>query len=78
MRDLKKEVLKVIYLNARNQILEVEDIFEGTVNASSVYPREVMNTVIKYNAAALIFTNNHPAAGSEPSASDRVLTRDLV
>jgi DNA repair protein RadC len=62
MLDLKKEVLKVIYLNVRNQILEVEDIFEGTVSASSVYPCEVMNTAIKYNAAALILPITIPPA----------------
>ncbi len=78
MRDLKKEVFKVIYLNSQNQIIEIDDLFEGTVNASSVYPREVMKTAIQHNATALIFIHNHPTGNPEPSTSDRVLTRDLV
>jgi DNA repair protein RadC len=78
MRDLKKEVFKVIYLNAQNQILEVEGLFEGTINASSVYPREIMRAAIKQSATSLIFVHNHPSGNPEPSANDRALTRDLV
>jgi DNA repair protein RadC len=78
MRDLKKEVLKVIFLNSRNQIMETADLFEGTVGSSSVYPREVMESAIKNNAVALIFAHNHPSGDPEPSKNDKELTRDLV
>ena len=78
MRDLKREVLKVIYLDSQNQIIETEDLIEGTVNASAIYPREIMSAAIKHNAASLIFVHNHPSGNPEPSASDRALTRDLV
>lgn len=78
MRDLKKEVFKVIYLNSQNQIIETEDLFEGTVNASSVSPREVIEGAIKHNAVSLIFVHNHPSGSPEPSQSDKDLTRDLV
>jgi DNA repair protein RadC len=78
MRDLKKEVFKVIYLNSQNQILEVEDLFTGTVNSSVVSPREVMESAIRYGAVAMIFVHNHPSGDPEPSNSDRALTRELV
>jgi len=44
MRDLKKEIFKVLYLNSQNQIIETQDLFEGTINSSSVSPREVIET----------------------------------
>jgi len=78
MRDLRKEVFKVLYLNSQNQIIDTADLFEGTVNSSAVSPREVMEGAIKYNAVALIFAHNHPSGSPEPSVSDRQLTRDLV
>ncbi|MFC1903756.1 RadC family protein [Chloroflexota bacterium] len=78
MRDLKKEVFKVIYLNSQNQIIETADLFEGTVNGSSVSPREVVDGAIKNNAVAIIFVHNHPSGSPDPSASDRELTRELV
>jgi len=78
MRDLKKEVFKVIYLNSQNQITETQDLFEGTVNSSSVSPREIVEGAIKHSAVSLIFVHNHPSGSPEPSKSDKELTRDLV
>ena len=78
MRDLKKEVLKVIYLNSQNQIIEVVDLFKGTINSSVISRREVVESAIKYGAASLIFAHNHPSGNPEPSQNDKELTRDLV
>ncbi len=78
MRDLKKEVFKVIYLNSQNQIIETEGLFEGTINSSSISPREVIESAIKYNAVSLIFVHNHPSGNPEPSQSDKEITRHLV
>ena len=78
MRDLKKELFKVIYLDGQNRIIEVADLFEGTVNSSSVYPREIMEAAIKQNAVSLIFVHNHPSGDPEPSRYDKEVTRDLV
>jgi DNA repair protein RadC len=78
MRDLKKEVFKVIYLNSQNQIIETEDLFGGTLDKSFISPREVMERAIKHNATSLIFVHNHPSGNPEPSLSDKELTRDLV
>ena len=78
MRGLKKEVFKVIYLNSQNQIIDTVDLSEGTVNSSSVAPREVIEGTIKNNAASLIFVHNHPSGNPEPSPNDKELTRELV
>ena len=78
MRDLKKEVFKVIYLNSQNQIIEVDDLFEGTIDYGSISPREVIESAIKHNTAALIFAHNHPSGDPWPSENDEQLTRDMV
>ena len=78
LRDLKKEVFKVLYLNNQNQIVETEDLLEGTVNSGSVSPREVIEVAIRHNATSMIFTHNHPSGNPQPSKSDKELTKDLV
>ncbi len=78
MRDLKKEVFKVIYLNSQNQIIETANLIEGTVNSGPVPPREVMESALKHKAVSLIFVHNHPSGNPEPSSSDKELTKDLV
>jgi len=78
MRDLKKEVFKVIFLDGKNQIIEIEDLFEGTLNTSSIYHREVIKSAIKNNSVSLIFAHNHPSGNPEPSQSDKDVTEDLV
>ncbi|MFC1941007.1 RadC family protein [Chloroflexota bacterium] len=78
MRDLRKEVFKVIFLNSQNQIIDISDLFEGTINSSSVSPREVVESAIKNDAASLLFVHNHPSGNPEPSKSDKELTKDLV
>ena len=78
MRDLNKEVFKAIYLNSRNQIIETEDLFEGTLESIPIRPREIVEGVIKHSAAAVIFVHNHPSGDPTPSRGDKRFTRDLV
>ena len=78
MRGLKKEVFKVIYLNSQNQIVDTEDLFEGTINSGAISPRRVIEGAIKNRAASLIFVHNHPSGNPEPSQQDKEVTRDLV
>ncbi|MCD6352654.1 MAG: DNA repair protein RadC, partial [Proteobacteria bacterium] len=78
MRDLKKEVFKVIFLDGKNQIISVEDLFEGTLNTSPVYPREIIRSAIRNNALSLIFAHNHPSGDPAPSQTDREITKDLT
>jgi DNA repair protein RadC len=78
MRDLEKEVFKVIYLNNRNQIIDITDLFEGTLDSIPIRPREILESAINHRATALIFAHNHPAGDPTPSKHDKQLTRDLV
>jgi DNA repair protein RadC len=78
LRDLKTERFKVIFLDPKNQVIEERTLFEGTVDSSAVYPREVIKDALRYEASALIFAHNHPSGDPEPSLCDREVTRDLV
>ncbi len=78
MRDLNKEVFKAIYLNSRNQITDTEDLFEGTLESIPIRPREIVESALKRNTAAIIFVHNHPSGDPTPSKSDKRFTRDLV
>ena len=78
MRDVKKEIFKILFLDGKNHIIDMEDLFEGTLNMSSVYPREIIKSAIKHNAVALIFVHNHPSGSPEPSLSDKEITKDLI
>jgi len=78
MQKNEKEIFKVLFLDAKNRIINTEDLFEGTLNSSVVYPREIMKMAIKYNAVSLIFAHNHPSGNPEPSQSDKVITKNLV
>lgn len=77
LRDKNKEIFLVIYLNGRNQILKMEELFEGTLTTSAVYPREVIKGALANNAAALVFVHNHPSGNSNPSQDDIALTKQL-
>jgi DNA repair protein RadC len=78
LRDAKKEKFKAIFLNAKNQIIEEETFFEGTVDTSAVYPREILKNALRHDASAVIFVHNHPSGDPEPSESDREITKELV
>lgn len=78
MRDKNRECFKVIYLDAKNRVITSETLFEGTLTASSVYPREVVSAALDHHAAALILAHNHPSGDPEPSAEDVSITRQLI
>jgi DNA repair protein RadC len=78
LRELKREQFKVIFMDTKNQVIEERTLFEGTVDSSAVYPREVIRDALRYDASSLIFVHNHPSGDPEPSACDREITRDLV
>ncbi len=78
MKDRHRECFKVIFLDARNQVLATRTLFEGTLTASSVYPREVVQAALEHRAASLIFAHNHPSGDPNPSREDIAITRQLV
>lgn len=78
MSGKDRECFMVLFLDARNRVIETEVLFEGTLTASSVYPREVVHAALNRRAAAVIFAHNHPSGDPEPSAADIDITRRLV
>ncbi len=77
LRDLKREVLMAIFLDASHAIIDTEVVAEGTLNSSTVYPRELIKPALARHAAALVIAHNHPSGNPAPSAEDRRLTRHL-
>lgn len=68
------EVLYGIFLDAKNHIIDIQELSRGTLTASAVYPREVVKKVIKLKAAALVLAHNHPSGDTTPSPEDREVT----
>jgi DNA repair protein RadC len=71
------EVFVALFLDAQNRLLGSEELFRGTLTQTSVYPREVVKTALRYNAAGVIFAHNHPSGLAEPSGADELLTQTL-
>jgi DNA repair protein RadC len=78
MKGRDRECFVAVYLDSKNRVIETETLFEGTLTASSVYPREVVKAAMAHHAAAVIFAHNHPSGVSDPSDEDMMLTRHLV
>lgn len=78
LADRKSEVFAVMFLDNRHQIIEYREMFFGTIDGTSVYPREVVRAVIETNAAAVILSHNHPSTVAEPSEADLRITRRLI
>lgn len=78
LRHQRREVFAVMFLDSQNRLIAYEELFLGTINAASVYPREIVGKALQHNAAAVIFAHNHPSGVAEPSRSDEVLTSTLV
>jgi DNA repair protein RadC len=77
LRGRGQEVFMVIFLDAQHRVLASEEMFQGTLTQTSVYPREVVKRALAHNAAAVIFAHNHPSGVAEPSQSDQLLTDAL-
>lgn len=78
LRDKPHEVFAALFLDNQHRLIAFEELFRGTLDAASVYPREVVKQALKHNAAALIFAHNHPSGVAEPSQADRQITERLV
>lgn len=75
LRDLPHELFCCLYLDNRHRVLSFEELFRGTIDGTSVYPREVVKQALKINAAAVILAHNHPSGIAEPSQADERITR---
>ena len=74
----QREVFCVLLLDNQHRLLELVELFQGTIDSASVHPREVVKLALAKNAAAVILAHNHPSGVAEPSASDRLITQALV
>ncbi|RFA30051.1 hypothetical protein CAI21_07510 [Alkalilimnicola ehrlichii] len=77
LRDQPHEVFACLFLDTHHRVIAFEELFRGTIDSASVYPREVVKQALGYNAAALIIAHNHPSGVAEPSRADEALTRRL-
>ena len=77
LRDRPHEVFCCIFLDNRHRVLAFEELFRGTIDNTTVYPREVVRQALERNAAALILAHNHPSGVPEPSEADRLITRRI-
>jgi DNA repair protein RadC len=73
----EQEIFAVLLLDAQHRVIACEELFQGTLTQTSVYPREVVKCALRHNAAAVIFAHNHPSGVAEPSHADEILTRSL-
>ena len=72
-----QEVFAVLFLDGQNRLLRFEEMFKGTINQTSVYPREVVLRALHHQAAAVVLCHNHPSGSVQPSRADETLTQTL-
>ena len=77
LAERKNEVFGCLFLDNRHRILEVSELFQGTIDGASVHPRVVVQKALGFNAAAIIFFHNHPSGVAEPSRADEAITQRL-
>ncbi|NRF70141.1 DNA repair protein RadC [Aquincola sp. S2] len=77
LAGLTQEVFAVLFLDSQHRLLQWDEMFRGTLNQTSVYPREVVKRALALNAGAAILAHNHPSGLAEPSRADEFLTQTL-
>jgi len=77
MRHLGHELFCCLFLDNRHRVLRFDELFRGTIDGTSVYPREVVKEALAVNAAAVILAHNHPSGVAEPSQADERITKRL-
>lgn len=75
--QLPHEVFAVVHLDSQHRVIDYVEMFRGTVNQTSVYPREVVRDALVRNSSALLLVHNHPSGSAEPSRADEHLTQTL-
>lgn len=78
LRDRRREVFLILHLDNQHRLIENEILFEGTINAASVYPRDIVKSALDKHAAALILAHNHPSGLAEPSQADQNITKTII
>lgn len=76
-KTYESEAFVALFLDARHRIIEIVEMFRGTLTGAAVYPREIVREALRKNAAALIIAHNHPSGIADPSFADRELTERI-
>ena len=77
LATLEHEVFACMFLDNQHRVITFKQMFRGTIDGASVYPREVVKEALAHNAAAVIFAHNHPSGVAEPSQADQQITKRL-
>ncbi len=77
LRGYSYEVFACLFLDNQHRVIQLDELFRGTIDGASVYPREVVKQALHHNAAAVIFAHNHPSGITEPSQADKQITEKL-
>ena len=77
LRHQPREVFAVLFLDSQNRLIAYEELFFGTIDGASIYPREVVRRALAHNCASVILSHNHPSGVAEPSQADCRITRRL-
>ena len=77
LADCPHEVFALLMVDSKHRVIAFTELFRGTLDSASVYPREVVKTALAHNAAAVILVHNHPSGDPQPSQADITLTRKL-
>ncbi|ELC3156944.1 RadC family protein [Vibrio harveyi] len=75
--NYEREVFALMLLDNQHRLIEFTELFYGTIDSASIYPREVVKVCLEKNAAAVILAHNHPSGDATPSQSDRRITQRL-
>jgi DNA repair protein RadC len=77
LAEQEHEVFACLFLDNQHRVIKFEELFRGTIDGASVYPREVVKAALACNAAAVMFAHNHPSGVAEPSEADKFITQRL-
>lgn len=78
MRHMPREVFGVVFVDSQHRVLAYEELFQGTIDGTSVYPREVVKAALRHNASAVVLAHNHPSGVAEPSQADMRITQRIT
>jgi len=78
LSELEYESFRIMLLDNQHRLIRFKEMFRGTIDGASVHPREVVKAALAFNAAAVIFTHNHPSGVAEPSQADQRITERLI
>lgn len=78
LAGMEHEVAAFMFLDSQYRLIKFQEMFHGTINQSSVYPREIVKVALRLNAAAIIMAHNHPSGNLQESMADESLTKHIV